>query len=170
MLEFKKLINADGSWQAFQNDWKTQCEKYDEDFDYYIKGPIHTVQDLADDTKKDAAIYALFDGTSYPAMCQLNVAGLPGYDGKVLRARMIYLSPDYDVGDYSVDQYSQIIAQLLMEIIELSKGAMLSKHIKFHLRSITDRMIFNALSICIRDESMFKDIQMKGSWLYITKN
>lgn len=82
--EFIRLQSSDGSWEKFCKNWKDQCEKLKEDFSIYEIEPIGVVREIAEKNHKKAAAYALFDGSDYLAMCQVNHADLPGYPSKVL--------------------------------------------------------------------------------------
>ncbi len=168
--DFRRLHATDGTWDDFIKDWESQCVEYDEDFSYYLRGPIDVVRDLAEGMlRKDAGAFALHDGYRYCAMCQINSTLLPGYTGKVLRVRMMYLSPHYDLGDTSIDQYVEILSSLFSNIVRLSYSDMQSEHIKFHFRSPVDRQFFGILGYNLDKKAVFRSVEMRGSWLYITK-
>lgn len=168
---FQRLLAADGSWKDFIKDWETQCEAFDEDFSMYTNGPLTVVKDVAEtpECNTEAAVYAYHDGERFAAMCQVNCTYLPGYTGKVLRVRMLYLSPFYDFGDTSVDQYAAILTQLFLNIYNVSIIEMPSQHIKFHLRSPGDRVFFTMLGNHLDRSQVFGSVSVRGSWLYITK-
>ncbi len=169
--EFVRLDEKTGTWIKFIDDWKAQCELFDEDFSSYELEPIGVVRDLAEGpNREDAAAYALHDGKIFTAMCQVNCTLLPGYVGKVLRVRMLYLSPHYEYGEYSVDDYSKLIIDVFNHIIWLSNSDMPSAHIKFHLRSPADRQFFATLGGALDAANIFRSVGVRGAWLYITKN
>jgi hypothetical protein len=168
---FLRLTTADNSWEDFIEDWKRQCEVQGEDFSLYETGPIQVVRDLAEaQPQEEARVYGLKRGKHFNAMCQVNRTFLPGYTGKVLRVRMMYLSPYYDYGDYPVEEYTEILISLFINIAELSYGEMESPHIKFHLRSPADRQFFAMLGAKLDKFSGFSSVALRGAWLYITKN
>jgi hypothetical protein len=169
--EFIRLNAKLGSWNNFVEDWKQQCASLDEDFSTYELEPIGVVRDLAEGVcRSDAAAYALHDGSIFAAMCQINLTPLPGYNGDVLRVRMLYLSPHYEYGEYSLDDYSKLIIDIFYNIIKLSNGAMPSRHIKFHLRSPADRQFFATFGNALDAAGVFASVAIHGAWLYITKN
>jgi hypothetical protein len=170
-FEFVHLCKALGTWDKFVRDWESQCSELEEDFSCYELEPIGVVKDLAEGpVQPDAAAYALYDGERYAAMCQVNRTLLPGYTGQVLRVRMLYLSPYYEFGEFSLEQYSRVLIDILFHIIELSREAMPSRHIKFHLRSPADRQFFAAFRNAIDGTGVFESVTTRGAWLYITKN
>jgi hypothetical protein len=168
---FLRLTTADNSWDDFLADWRGQCEAQGEEFSLYEQGPIQVVRDLAEGPlQEEARVYGLKKGKHYCAMCQVNRTLLPGYNGKVLRVRMMYLSPYYDFGDYPVEEYTDILISLFGNVAELSYGEMESPHIKFHLRSPADRQFFATLGSKLDKSPVFASVALRGAWLYITKN
>lgn len=168
--KFVRLNVHDGSWQKFIENWQIQCSQYDEDFSIYENEPIGVVKDLAhENTRDDAAAYALFDGTNFLAMCQINCTPLPGYDGSVLRVRMLYLSPHYEFGEYSIEDYMKLIISVFLNVIVISNREMPAPHIKFHLRSPADRQFFATFGAALDEANYFQSIGIRGAWLYITK-
>jgi hypothetical protein len=167
---YDRLSASDGTWAKFLTDWEAQCAEYTEDFAYYLTGPIATVRDLAEGAaQKDASVFGMHDGSRYCAMFQVNTALLPGYTGRVLRVRMLYLSPHYDLGDTAVDDYSTILVDLFSQIVVLSNTTMQALHIKFHLRSPADRQFFALLGGSLGSAGVFTKVDHRGAWLYITK-
>lgn len=171
MQKFVRLRSEDDTWQAFQADWKRQCEELSGDFDLYENGPFDVVRSLAEgNVDPDAAAYALHDGARYGAMCQVNTTYLPGYTDKVLRVRIMYLAPYYDLGEGSVEEYIGVVSALLWNVIGISNSTMPAPNIKFHLRSPADRQFFVTFGNNLDSAQVFKSVVVRGSWLYITKN
>jgi len=108
--------------------------------------------------------------STYDAMCQLNVAFLPGYTGKVLRVRHIIHSPmfDFDEGK-TVDDYVNVLADIFSGVLSASEGEMLAPHVKFHFRSPAERSFFNTLQDILSKRPIFAGVEMRGAWLYISK-
>lgn len=166
-----RLLAGDGSWGDFEADWRAQCSSYGEEFDSYAEGTFSVVRDLIDKEKEDAGVYAFYDEDHHISMCQVNVAGLPGYDSPVMRVRFLTLSPDFDFGDKSVDEYAIVLVTTLAGILALSdaEGTMKARHIKFHLSSPADRQFFATLGRGLDEAEEFTSVTMRGAWLYITK-
>ena len=171
-MKFLRLAEADGTWQRFVEDWKSQCERLGEDFDAYLSSPISIVHDLAvSPLKPEAGAYAIEDENgSFLVMCQLNVTPLPGYVGDVLRVRMLYFSPMYDVGEQDLQSYAKLLVALFFRIVTLSRDLMPARHIKFHLPSPNDRSFFSMLGSELRGTGEFEKVEMRGAWLYISKS
>lgn len=82
---------------------------------------------------------------------------------------MLYLSPQYEFGDMKIEEYSDILIQMFFNIVSVSNSLMEAKFVNFHLRSPADRPFFAALTSGLGSAELFKDVAMKGAWLYITK-
>lgn len=165
-----RLSGADGSWARFKDDWRAQCANYGEDFDLYASGAFTVLDDLAANPEPRSGIFALVRNGKFAAVCQANVTPLPGYDGPVLRIRMMLLSPDYDFGEISVDEYAIVLIDMFSGVMELSHTDMPARHVKFHLRSPADRQFFAALGRHLDASPALESVQMRGGWLYVTKN
>ena len=167
---FIRLLNSDDSWQKFEDDWRQQCDEMGEEFDTYAEATLGAVRDIVLKEEKKAGVFALaFDG-SHHAMCQVNTALLPGYDGPVLRVRFITLSPKLDLGDNGVDHYARVMIGLLIQVLKLasSHSELKGRHVKFHLRSPADTQFFQAIGRGLHDTDSFETVVTRGSWLYIT--
>lgn len=165
----KRLEMKDGSWPAFVLDWQSQCEKAGEDFAAYAVGSFDVLSGLATAPEKNAAVYALMKDGQHDAVCQVNCTSLPGYDGPVLRVRMMLLSPDFDFGIRPIEHYGPTLVHIFMGIYILSEGEMASRHIKFHLRSPADRAFFAAIGESLTGVGTFEKVELSGAWLYVTK-
>jgi hypothetical protein len=165
------LSDQDGSWAALKQNWRAQCQKHEEDFDWYAVGAFSVLDPLAAEGHPRAGIYGLPDeDADYAAICQANRTPLPGYDGQVLRVRLMVFAPKYDFGDLEIDDYARVLVGLFSGIVELSQEDMNAKHIKFHLRSPADRQFFAALQQPLTRIPLFETVILHGSWLYVTKS
>ncbi|KAB2762305.1 hypothetical protein F9K98_10740 [Brucella anthropi] len=169
--EFVRIREDDGSWQALEANWRAQCEKLDEDFDAYAGPTFEVVTPLARAAERRAGLFALKDGLEHLAICQVNSAMLPKYDGPVMRVRFITLSPEFDLTDKNIRDYGDILVSLLYQVVRLAitDENFGSRHIKFHARSPSDINFFSALSHGLRQGDAFHSVQMSGAWLYITR-
>ncbi len=169
--EIIELSSSDGSWDAFKADWAQQCESFNEEFETYAEGAFSVVEELIEAPEKSAGVYACRLDGRHVSMCQVNVKGLPGYDSPVMRVRFLTLSPEFDFGDKSVDEYAKVLVVTLASILALSDedGPMKAKYLKFHLSSPADRQFFALLGQGLNDDEDFTSVTLRGSWLYITK-
>ena len=87
-----------------------------------------------------------------------------------MRVRMMYLAPHYDFGELSIGDYEKILLALFLNVLLMSQTNMIANHIKFHLRSPADRQFFNGFRDSLDAAGVFKEITVRGSWLYITKS
>lgn len=168
-LGMHRLLNHDGTWDTLKKDWEAQCAAYDEDFSNYAEGTFAVVKDLLDDEGEAAGLFAITIDDVHVSICQLNKASIPGYSSPVLRVRFMTLSPEYDFGDKSVDQYADVLVATFAGILALSNTTMNAQHIKFHLRSPADRQFFAMLGKGLTEKNLFHSVQVRGAWLYVTK-
>ena len=170
--EIIRLSNHDDSWEHFETDWRQRCNDYDEEFDNYAEGTFAVVRDLIDEELEKAGAFSFRVNGSHISMCQINVTGLPGYDSPVMRVRHLTLSPDYDFGEKSVEEYADVLVNTFSGILALSdiSGPMNVKYINFHLRSLADRQFFAYLGAGLDSSDEFSSVKIRGSWLYITKS
>lgn len=171
MTNFVQLKSDDGSWAALLEDWKKQCEAFDEDFEDYAAGSLAVLQKLVDEPEKGAGVFALEVDGKYFTVCQINVTPLPKYTGPVMRVRYLSLSPYLDYGDVDTTPYSLILGHTFFNVVKLSEvyGWTQAEHIKFHFRSPSDNTFFTNLGKSLEKVDEFTSVQMKGAWLYITK-
>jgi len=166
-----RLLKEDGTWDAFEADWRGQCDKLSEDFDSYAGSTFSIVRELVEERKRNAGVFGLKIDDKFAAMCQINKAGLPKYDSPVLRTRFMTLSPEYDLTNKTIAEYGDVLVELLMGVIELSviDEELHANHIKFHLRSPADIPFFAAIGRGIKEHDVFASIETRGMWLYITR-
>ncbi|MGO8269245.1 hypothetical protein ACC862_24085 [Rhizobium ruizarguesonis] len=167
--EFIRLRQDDGTWDAFEKDWRDQCATFEEDFDSYAEATFGAVREIIEIEKKKAGVFALKMEGKHVAMCQLNKAAIPKYDSPVLRVRFITLSPEYDLAAKEIDDYAGVLVEILTQVLILSRtdDEMKSQYIKFHLRSPADRQFFSVLGKGLDGMQSFESVAMQGAWLYI---
>lgn len=164
-----RLQRGDGSWDAFKQDWEAQCAAYGEEFSSFAEGTFTVVDGLLDDPQEAAGLFAVKLGEQHLSMCQLNRASIPGYTSPVLRVRFMTLSPEFDFGDKSVEEYSEVLVATFATVLAVSNTVMEAKHIKFHLRSPADRQFFAMAGKGLSDTELFHSVHVRGAWLYVTK-
>lgn len=171
-MELVRLDLSDGTWDAFEQNWREICEGLGEDFDEYAMSSYTTLKDECDDenTDKDSGVFALkAKDNIFHAACFLNCTQLKGYTGKVLRVRHLILSPYYDFSDLSEGEYSDIFSQCFHGVMKASNNELEAKHIKIHYRSPYDRTFFSAFALALKSSQSIANIESKGMWLYLTK-
>ncbi len=169
-MEFKRFSRDNGGWQALWVNWDAQCQDYLEDFSEFAPSSLSVLKALAEEPERPTAgVYGLTRGEEVLAACQLNVAFLPGYDGKVLRLRHLILSPRFDFApDVNVEEYVEVLAKMFAGTVRLAQGDMAAKHVKLHFRSPADREFFKEFREHLSMIGAFSSVQMKGAWLYIS--
>lgn len=152
--------------------WKAECEALGEDFETYSAIPVAIFNEIMErDAAKTGLYVAQADDGSFGAVCMVNHARIPGYVGPVLRVRHILLSPRFDLGEWEISDYVEVIFAILNGVIERSeKDAKLkANHIKLHARSPSDMQFLQALGTALGKANVYASVQVKGTWLYITK-
>lgn len=171
MSEFLRVSTENGLWKELVNDWDEQCQSFSESLDDYATASIPVLGALAGEPqRKYAGVYAIRDENGFAGVCQLNSTLLPKYNGMVLRVRHIVHAPRFDFEDnLTVDEYSTVLAELLVGVYTVSNSEMQAPHIKFHFKSPAERTYFDQLKNVMQEKTTFSSIQLQGSWLYITK-
>lgn len=164
-----KLSLEDGSWQNLIDEWKRECSSFDEDFDQFANASMPVLEQCVTSNGADEGVFGLvIDGKTH-AICRANSTLIPDYQGKVLRVRHILMSPNYDFGEVSIDEYARALSKLFAAAIMLSVDVLPSPHIKFHLRSLADRQFFSYVESQMGGSTLFQAFRVRGAWLYITK-
>lgn len=167
----EKLLVSTGTWGLFEADWRAQCGAFGEDFDQYAIGSLPVLREMAEQSNPEVAVVALrADDGSYAAVAQVNSTHLPGYEGKVLRVRHMLLSPTFDFGELSIEDYAGVLSRMFSRTVSLAFSDMPSQHVKFHLRSPADRQFFSNALTALKDFELFNSVAMRGAWLYLTLN
>lgn len=175
MTEYKFVcLGKDGAtYDDLLRSWKAETEALGEDFEIFSDIPVSVFQQIAEKDADNTALYAAqAEDGSFGAVCMLNHARIPGYDGPVLRVRHILLSPKFDLTDMPLSEYSDVLFTILSGVIVYSDDdeKMRANHIKFHLRSPADVQFFAAVGKALSGAQIYRSVQSRGSWLYITKN
>lgn len=168
---FVRLLAEDGSWDAFEADWRSQCERLEEDFDSYAGATFEVLHQIIKVKQAKSGVFAVKYDESYVAMCQVNCALIPKYLGPVLRTRFITFSPEYDLTDEHLHLYSRTLVELLFGVIDLGMGAgeFASRHVKLHLQSPEDAKFFTAVERNLKGQEPFESVETRGQWLYLSR-
>ncbi len=170
-MTLRHLQKTDGSWDQLVRQWQDACVSFGEEFEDYACDALPVLEELIEEAPPAdrARVVSLFLDGHYQAVCQVNRTHLPGYDGMVLRVRHLVLSPRLDFGDRPLEDYERVLTELLDGILKLSETEMVAPHIKFHFRSPADRQFFKTLRDSLERRGVFRILEMRGAWLYITK-
>lgn len=170
------LAVADGSWDRFEQDWRNQCQKGDSEFDEYAPTSLRLFKGVVDGTGASlgplntSVIAALWDNDTehYYLAALLNRAGLPGWDGRVLRVREMTVSPLIDCDMAAVAMYPDVIIGILNGVFHLAGTSLGADHIHMNLRSPADKAFFAAFGTAFGASGVATKVETKGSWLYVT--
>ena len=87
-----------------------------------------------------------------------------------MRIRHIIFSPRYDLGVIGdISEYANVLVSVLAGAITLSYKEMPSEHVKFHLRSPAEMQFGHLFTELLEERKLFKKIDMKGAWIYLSK-
>jgi hypothetical protein len=167
---FVRLGTSGTSYELLLDDWRAQASSLGEDFDSYSQIPVAIFEEIMEKDKERTGLFVLKSQEDYGAVCMLNHADIPNYDGPVLRVRHILFSPKFDLGDLPVTDYSEALVTILVNVISLAQSdpKLMANHIKFHARSPADMQFFALLGRALDGSGAFASVQHRGTWLYIT--
>lgn len=170
--EFKKISASNGLLDKLWREWDASCTEFEEDFSEYSTSSMGTLRSLAEEPEVDSrGMYGVCKEDNILAVCQLNVAMLPRYDGKVLRVRHITLAPEFDYSETkTIEDYAETLREILLGTLLMAETDMVAPHLKFHLRSPNDKEFFTNIRDYLANHDLFELVDIKGSWLYMSKN
>jgi hypothetical protein len=156
------ISDADRSWTSLKSQWRKAAEAAEEDFSTYTQGPFAILDPLMLGGK--GGLYGLYDGTVPQAFCQVNKLLMPKFEGPVLRARFMTVSPAYDLGSAGLQKYGQLLIELFSGMVWLSRNALSASHVLFNLRSPADAQFLAPLQALVAD-SPFQRFAINGAWV-----
>jgi hypothetical protein len=154
---------TESSWRTIRAQWKRRVEGAGEDFSTYALTAFASLDPGSPDPGK-SGLYALYDGEEVHAFCQVNRLLMSRFPSPVLRARLVTVSPIYDLGQENPEGYAQTLVALFSGVIWLSRETLSSDHIRFLLRSPGDAQFFAALQIAT-PLSPFSEFAIHGAWI-----
>ena len=84
--------------------------------------------------------------------------------------RHIVHSPLFDFNeDVKIEDYRDFLGHLFIGVFNVSDTEMPAPHMKFHFQSPAERTFFGAFQDALKSHSVVAEVDLKGSWLYITK-
>lgn len=169
-MDFLRIGEGPHTWDALAADWKRQTESQGAEFDEEYQLTAALLHPLVDRNDRKAGLYAVHDNGAYHAICQINTAGIPGYRQPVMRIRFMTFEPSIDLGGVPPDSYASALVEVFVGVVKLSmtQGPMEAGHVHFHLPSPNDQQFFALVGRNVADRGMFKSVEQKGAWLYIT--
>ncbi|MBU2867076.1 hypothetical protein [Pacificibacter marinus] len=169
-MNFERISRENGKWDALWKEWDLACSEYDESISEYATSSLSILHPLANDPQvASAGVFGLFQDDQILATCQLNVCGLPGYTGKVIRLRHLVLAPKFDFDESStIEDYVQVLTEVFAGTIAQANSTMKAKHAKLHFRSPADKQFFSDIELSLKKSSAFSSVALKGSWLYVS--
>ncbi|QUS41635.1 hypothetical protein RPMA_24360 [Tardiphaga alba] len=156
------ISDADRSWSSLKGQWRKAAEAIEEDFSTYVIGTFAALDPLVQSGK--GGLYGLYEGTVPQAFCQVNKLLMPKFEGPVLRARFMTVSPAYDLGSASAEKYGQLLVELFSGMVWLSRNALSASHVLFHLRSPADAHFLAPLQTPV-PSSPFQRFAIHGAWV-----
>uniref|UniRef100_UPI004048C6FB hypothetical protein n=1 Tax=Yoonia sp. TaxID=2212373 RepID=UPI004048C6FB len=171
-VEITKLERVGAAeWAKIVLEWEAESNLYSEDFLDHATASMPMLEDLANSAPlRDAGVYSYKNNGKATAILQANAARLPGYDGKVLRVRHIVLSPRFEFDeDIDMDAYASVLIGVFTGSMLLAEDEMIAPHLKFHMKSRAERTFGEQFTKAMQASKVFKNCDMKGSWIYLSK-
>ncbi|CAN5310908.1 hypothetical protein BH11PSE4_BH11PSE4_10700 [soil metagenome] len=159
-----QAIESDKAWALLKSQWRRGAEAADEDFSSFAQGPLAAVDQLMTQGASRAGLYGLYDDQVPHAFCQVNKLLMGKFEGPMLRARFMTVSPIYDFGAADLGKYGQLLIELFSGIVWLSRNTMSANHVLFHLRSPADARFLAPLQMTVAT-SPFQRFVIKGAWV-----
>jgi hypothetical protein len=144
IMRLLPMKEPDRSWRSTKAQWKKDAESVGEDFSTFSMGSF-TAFDALTREGDNHTLYCLSDGERIHAACQVSRLMMSKFPTPILRARLVVVSPVYELGLADAGQYAQILVALFSGIVWLSKDALSAGHIRFFLKSPGDAQFFAAL-------------------------
>ena len=146
IMRLLPMKDPERSWRSIKAQWKKDAESVGEDFSTFSMGSFMAFDALTRDSDNHT-LYCLSDGERTHAACQVNRLMMSKFPTPILRARLVVVSPVYELGLADAGQYAQILVALFSGIVWLSKDALSAGHIRFFLKSPGDAQFFAALQV-----------------------
>ncbi|MDB5634906.1 MAG: hypothetical protein JWR49_3761 [Tardiphaga sp.] len=162
-MRLMPISDADRSWGSLKGQWRKAAEAIEEDFSTFALGPFAALDQLMQQGGK-AGLYGLYDGTVPHAFCQVNKLLMAKFEGPVLRARFMTVSPVYDFGSKDLPSYGQLLIELFSGIVWLAHNSLSASHVLFHLRSPADAHFLAPLQTA-GPNSPFTRFAIKAAWV-----
>jgi hypothetical protein len=163
-MRLMPISDADKSWPSLKSQWRRAAEGAEEDFSTFAQGPLAALDQLVTQGSGKAGLYGLYDGAVPHAICQVNKLLMSKFEGPVLRARFVTVSPIYDFGSASLATYAQVLIELFSGIVWLSRNTMGANHVLFQLRSPADAQFLAPLQAAAAG-SPFERFAIRGAWV-----
>ena len=156
------ISDADKSWISLKSQWRKIAEAAEEDFSTYAIGTFAALEPQMQGGK--GGLYGLYEGSVPHAFCQVNKLLMSKFEGPLLRARFMTVSPLYDFGTEDLGKYGQLLIDLFSGIVWLAHNTMTANHVFFHLRSPADAQFLAPLRMAAPN-SPFERFAIKGAWV-----
>jgi hypothetical protein len=163
-MKLTPLRDIDKSWPALKSQWQAECSALKEDFSTFAVGTFGALNSLAAQDTEKSGLYGLQTKSGYDAFCQVNRLLSAKFDGPLLRARFVTVSPRYDFGQQSMAEYGQVLVTLFSGAVWLAGTEQPARHVRFHLRSPADGQFFHGISAALAS-SPFSQFGIQGSWI-----
>jgi hypothetical protein len=145
VMRLLPMKDPDRSWRSIKAQWKKDAESVGEDFSTFSMGFM--AFDALTRDGDNHTLYCLTDGERTHAACQVSRLMMGKFPNPILRARLVVVSPVYELGLADAGKYAQILVALFSGIVWLSKDTLSAGHIRFFLKSPGDAQFFSALQV-----------------------
>jgi hypothetical protein len=165
-----QLLRATTENELFEHleiQWKGQCVKYAEDFDYYLYADREHSKKIIADNDPSKGIYVLSNNSLCEAFLLVNHSNQKGFTGKTLRAIEIFLAPVYDYEDVSMSVMALICSAVFTELLRISDLELPSDNIKIHLGPLEKGVFISFVSFFTAPLPI--SIEIQGLWLTAKK-
>lgn len=166
------LKRVDGpEWAKIMLEWEEEADNFGENFGDHAPATLPLLEDLAHQPNyKQSAVFAFDHQNKTIAVLQANHTFLPGFKGKVLRIRHLIFSPGLELDDkFTIEDYKQFLADILLAVIDLTQNEMPTDDIKFHMRSRAEIVFTQFFAQKVKERGIFDVVNTHGAWIHLSK-
>ena len=168
----RKLKTNDGSWENFVKDWHSQCETTGNDFTEYFEdsATFQLLEKQCEELQEIpiGGVFSMYDDHGvHTAVCFASGGLTNRIPGEFLRVRHIMIAPKFDADEVRFDDYIMKYAEILSEIVELSKTQIKCPKVKIHFKSRSEMEPIREVMRKLEEESVISSSSSHGLWIVI---
>lgn len=167
-MQLVPITEIDRSWSKLKSQWETESASLREDFSTFAVGTFSALDPLAFKDARESGLFGLRHEDSFVAFCQVSRLLVKKYTSPMLRARFVTVSPKFDFGVASLEEYANVLVQIFSGVVWLARSQLPASHLRFHLRSPADAQYFAGLQACSIEQNPFREFGIRGSWVECT--
>ena len=150
--------------------WEGQCKAAGEGIEVFAPVQMeHAAKIVTEGSgSQDYYIYSSFIGGNHECILHVNKGvRMPDTHGLTHRVMWVLLSPKYDYGAVDPRDIANVATDVIVGALNLCKEDG-SQNVKIHIGNMGDREYFSGVANALRSFGQFKEVDLRGNWLYIS--